>query len=190
MMSVEDEEKKSAVSVFMRNRPKLLMWAKRFLRNTADVEDVVQETFVRSYQHIIENEVENPKAYLYTTAKNLAIKRNELAVNRLSDTLEELELDTFVELENSVEQEAAGKEEMAFLCEAIRELPPQARKVFVLKKIYGFSHREIAQQLELSENTVHRHLAKGVARCTQYMSKLGYARTPIKNVSVKASNHD
>jgi len=182
-MSGNDEKGTPIASVFMQNRAKLLMWVKRFLNNSADVEDVVQETFVRSYQNIIDREVENPKAYLYTTAKHLALKRNELAVNRLSDTLEELELDVSIELDSAVEQEVAGKEEMASLSEAIRALPPQARKVFVLKKIYGFSHKEIATQLEISENTVHRHLAKGVARCTQYMSDLGYTRAPLKRVN-------
>lgn len=169
-------------NTFVANRSRLASWVRRVLRNSADVEDVVQETFVRSYQQIIENEVDNPKAYMFKTARNLAFKHNNLAVNRLSDALDELELDEVVQLEDPVMQATAAKEEMSWLCEAIRELPLQCRRVFVQKKIYGLSHREISQRLGLSENTVHQHLAKGVARCALYMSKRGYSRGDINKL--------
>lgn len=161
-----------------------MLWVKRFLRNQADVEDVVQETFVRSYIHLVERDIQNPTAYLFTTAKNLALKQNALSVNRLSDTLDELELFESIDLDDPVMQQIAAREEMSWLCEAIRELPLQCRKVFILKKVYGFSHKEIANHLVLSENTVHQHLAKGVSRCTLYMSTHGYNRSNKKNSTV------
>ena len=45
----------------------------------------------------------------------------------------------------------------------------QCRRAFVLKKVYGYSQREIAQELELSESTVEKHIANGVKRCTYFM---------------------
>jgi RNA polymerase sigma-70 factor (ECF subfamily) len=167
----------NVVSLFLKNKPRLISWVKRFLKSSADVEDIVQEAYVKSYQHLIDKEIENPSGYMFTTAKNLALKHNELAVNRLSDRLADLNLDDLIRLEDPVERAALAREEMSCLCEAIRELPLQCRKVFVLKKVYGFSHKEIANRMNLSENTVHRHLAKGVARCTVYMSNLGYSRS-------------
>ena len=41
--------------------------------------------------------------------------------------------------------------------EAVRQLPEQCRRVFVLKKVYGYSQREIAKELSLSESTVEKH---------------------------------
>ena len=74
--------------------------ASRHLRHPADVEDVVQEAFVRSYRQLMDLEVENPKAYLFKAARNLALKQNDLAVNRLSAALDELDLRDELDLED------------------------------------------------------------------------------------------
>jgi RNA polymerase sigma-70 factor (ECF subfamily) len=173
-------DKHALEQLFAESRAQLVKWVRRFLRNREDVEDVVQETFVRSYQQLADREIENPKAYIFTAAKNLALKQNDLSVNKLRAEIDDLELSQVISLESPVFQSLAAKEEMARLCEAIRALPLQCRRVFVLKKIYGFSHEEIATQLEISENTVHQHLAKAVARCTLYMHEKGYRRGQAK----------
>lgn len=173
-------DRRALEQLFVESRSQLLQWVQRFLRNREDGEDVVQEAFVRSYQHLLDRDIENPRAYLFTAAKNLALKHNDLSVNKLRSEIDDLELSGVIDLENPVLQSSAAKEEMARLCEAIGALPPQCRKVFVLKKVYGFSHKEIAARLEVSENTVHQHLAKGVARCTLYLSEKGYRRAQSK----------
>src|SRR5690606_20794216 len=45
----------------------------------------------------------------------------------------------------------------------------QCRKAFVLRKVYGYSQKEIADSLGISENTVEKHIATGIKRCTGYM---------------------
>jgi RNA polymerase sigma-70 factor (ECF subfamily) len=166
---------------FMENRAKLVSIASRFLKNRADAEDIAQEAFVKSYQHILDDKVDNPNAYFVQATKNLAIKRNNLAHNKLSDHLEEADLSGYISEENQLERDIEAKEEMHALMEILKQLPPQCRKVFVLKKIYGHSHREIAKEMKISENTVHQHLAKGLARCTQAMTKKGYSRSAKTN---------
>ena len=47
--------------------------------------------------------------------------------------------------------------------------PPQCQKVFVLKKVHGYSHKEIAKELEISISTVEKHAASGLKRCSEYM---------------------
>jgi RNA polymerase sigma-70 factor (ECF subfamily) len=64
-----------------------------------------------------------------------------------------------------------SNDEFANFCQAVRLLPIQCRKVFVLKKVYGFSQKEIAKQLTLSESTVEKHIALGIKRCTLFMRK-------------------
>ena len=46
-----------------------------------------------------------------------------------------------------------------------------------LRKIYGLSHRDIAQQLEISEHTVNAQLAIGVLRLRTYLRAHGVTRT-------------
>jgi RNA polymerase sigma-70 factor (ECF subfamily) len=77
---------------------------------------------------------------------------------------------------DSAEQMAQAEEEFLTFCRAVRELPIQCRRAFILKKVYGFSQREIARELGLTESTVEKHIAKGIAACSAYMFERGYAR--------------
>ena len=56
---------------------------------------------------------------------------------------------------------------------AIESLPPRCRSVVVLRKLRGLSPREIAEQLGISEGTVHLHGAKGVRRCEEFLRQRG-----------------
>ena len=80
-------------------------------------------------------------------------------------------------------QHVAAGEEFSNFCEAVRILPVQCRKVFVLKKVYGYSQREIAIELEISESTVEKHIALGMKRCINFMNKLSLLESPQKNKS-------
>ena len=60
---------------------------------------------------------------------------------------------------------------------AIQALPARCRQVMTLRKIYGLSHRDIAQQLGISEHTVNAQLAIGVLRLRTYLRAHGMTRT-------------
>lgn len=139
-----------------------------------DVEDIVQETYVRLCQ--VENpaDIRHPRSYLLTTARNLALDHVKRAESRLSDTLDDdgpLSISVRDPLADETFAGAAANEEFALFCDAVRRLPIQCRRVFVLKKVYGYSQREIAQELGVSENTVEKHIALGVKRCTYFMMR-------------------
>jgi RNA polymerase sigma-70 factor (ECF subfamily) len=65
-------------------------------------------------------------------------------------------------------KEKVASDEFAEMCEAIRLLPVQCRKVFVLKKVYGYSQKEIAQELGLSQSTIEKHISAGTKKCMQF----------------------
>lgn len=187
MASKKDKELDSEVTrVYLQNRQRLIAWVRRFVKRPEDVEDIVQEAYIRSYQNLLGKKIDNTRAYLFSAARNLAFKHNNLSFNRLSDQLDDLGLSEVIDIEDPVADCVEAREEFAHLCEAIRELPQQCRRVFVLKKIYGLSHQEIADRMELSVNTVHQHLAKGVARCALYMRDKGYARSRTSSKSTRS----
>lgn len=180
MSDKKENQSRDIADVFICNRSFLSAWVKRFVNRPEDVEDIVQETFLRSYRALIKRDIENPKAYLFSAAKNLALKHNSLHANKFSSQIDDMGLSEVISIDDPVLQSAEAREEMSYLCEAIRELPVQCRRVFVLKRVYGLSHKEIADRLDISPNTVHQHLSKGVARCTLYMREKGYARNDDK----------
>lgn len=134
-----------------------------------EIEDIVQETYVRICQVENKSNIVEPQAYLYKTAKNLAldyVKRSEVKLVDSNEQAEHLSADSSVD---SVFQEVSSNETFSQFCEAVRLLPVQCRKVFVLKRIYGYSQKDIATKLDISPSTVEKHVALGIKRCTYHM---------------------
>ena len=141
-----------------------------------EIEDIVQETYVRVCQIERKEKIREPRSFLFKTVRNLALDHVKRAESRLVVSVEETGESGFGEAERSVDQtfdQAASDEEFSHFCEAVRQLPVQCRRAFVLKKVYGCSQREIATEMHLSESTVEKHIAQGIKRCTYFMMQHG-----------------
>ena len=131
------------------------------------VEDIVQETYVRLCHVDDQGKIRHPRAFLHQTVKNLALDYVKRADVRLNTSMETDEL--FHPLEDSTFREASSQQEFGLFCDAVRHLPVQCRKVFVLKKVYNYSQQEIANELGISQSTVEKHIALGIRRCRNYL---------------------
>lgn len=141
-----------------------------------EVEDIVQETYVRVCQiDRSGGEIDQPRAFMYRVARNLALDHVKRADNRLVSSLDDEDTPQSTSewelLADQTFEQASSDEEFSLFCKAVRHLPQQCRRVFVLKKVYGYSQREIAAQLNISENTVEKHVASGIKRCTYFMQQ-------------------
>lgn len=141
-----------------------------------DVEDIVQETYVRVCQIEQKSVITSPRSYLFRIARNLALDHIKRADSQLTDSIDALDeqqsekvLCSAERLADDVFEQAASNEEFAMFCEAVRHLPLQCRRVFVLRKVYGYSQREIAGKMGIAEKTVEKHITKGMKRCLYYM---------------------
>jgi RNA polymerase sigma factor (sigma-70 family) len=141
----------------------------RYARNVADVDELLQET----YEHLLaagaapeREEVRSIRAFALTVARNVALSwlrhRQVVPIELVAD-LEALET---LDDRDQVEEIVNSHQELALLTQAVARLPERCRQVFTLRKVYGFSQKEIAASLSISENTVEQHLAKGVRLCT------------------------
>jgi RNA polymerase sigma factor (sigma-70 family) len=139
-----------------------------------EIEDIVQEAYVRICQLDQHEVIAQPKSFLMKTARTLAIDYLKKSETRFSESVEqEWEYSTVAQQdEDATFEQAATEQEFAHFCKAIRELPVQCRRVFVLKKVYGYTQKEIAKELDISESTVEKHIAVGFKRCTIYMLKV------------------
>lgn len=139
-----------------------------------EVEDIVQETYVRVCQ--VENRagIREPRSFLFRTAQNLAFDHLKRAESRLTaggDSLDELP-----GAGDATYERVATDEEFVLFCEAVRDLPKQCRRAFVLKKVYGYTLKEIAAEMDIGQPTVESHIVAGTKRCVQYLRDRESAR--------------
>ena len=163
--------KGNLTGIFISLRPNLER-AVRGIVPPKEVEDIVQETYVRACQAEHRQEIRAPRSFLYKTARNLALDYLKRAETRLTVSGEDHKTAALGEhhrLGDETFDQVSADEEFSNFCDAVRHLPIQCRRAFVLKKVYGYSQREIAQELELSESTVEKHIANGMKRCTFFM---------------------
>ncbi|MFT4928020.1 MAG: RNA polymerase sigma factor (sigma-70 family), partial [Phenylobacterium sp.] len=140
-----------------------------------EIEDIVQETYVRMCQVENKEKISSPKSFMFKTARNLALDYQKQASVKLNDDIDDNELYALLSGDSDSDEmieNASTDRKFAHFCEAVRQLPVQCRKVFVLKKVYGHSQRDIAEQLDLSESTVEKHISTGMKRCTLFMRKI------------------
>lgn len=143
-----------------------------------EVEDIIQETYVRACQANETQSIRRPKAYLFRIARNLALDYMNKAETRLAVSHDELEdgipIDTAM-LRDTTLNTVVSNTDFAAFCDAIRRLPKQQRRAFVLKKVYGYTQKEIALDMQLSEKTVERHIALGMERCMEHLNAAGHS---------------
>ena len=156
-------------NTYLSCRSSLMRFVGRFIHHTQDIEDIVHETFLRTYAAEINTHIHSPKAFMFRTAKNLALKHLDKCSVRLTDYLGDFELSEVLIDEISAEDSAEAQEQFATFCQAVRSLPLQCRRAFILRKVYGLSHKEIAEHLEISVSTVEKHLANGISKCNDFM---------------------
>lgn len=155
-------------SVFMKCRSLISRVVGRIAR-PHDVEDIVQEVFIRCFEIAGKNPIRYPRSFMLKTARNLAINRVTRGGYGVTECIGDFDtLETYPD-GDSVESSVDAKRQFLLFCRAVRTLPVQCRRAFVLKKVYGFSQREIAEFMGLSENTVEKHIHKGLKLCSAFM---------------------
>lgn len=150
--------------------PMLRAWLRAGFDARVDTDDIVQESLMRVVQARREGRVRAPKAFLFATARNLALdrlRRHELA--RTESMGEMADLDVLDE-DADVPETVARHQELALLTQAIQSLPTRCRQVFTLRKLYGLSQREIARRLGISESTVENQITIGADKCTAFFA--------------------
>ena len=158
---------------FEASKTALRRYLGRFFRRPQDVEDFLQETFVRAYAAEARGPILMPRAYLFRVAKHVSLNEIARRKNSATDSVEDFPDPDVVGsgTQPGVEQEVDGRRQLALFANAVAALPSQCRKVLVLKKIEGLSQREIATRLGIAESTVEKHLAKALLLTRDYMTR-------------------
>jgi RNA polymerase sigma-70 factor (ECF subfamily) len=165
----------AVTEAFVRHESALKRFIARFMRNAADVEDIAQEAFLRAYSAEQGKPIEQPKSFLFRIAKHVALTELSQKSRQITDRIEGFDDLSVVGTEASIEDEVEARQTLGLHCEAVARLPPQCRHVYLLRKVHGMSHKEIAEQLGIAVSTVEKHLIKGVELCDRFLREAAAA---------------
>ena len=168
-----DERRKRLLDQVFSYRAALQKFLRKFTAGAEDVEDLVQEAYVRVCAMPDGQMVDSPRALLFRIARNLAVDRARQKATRATDDVADFEPLNVSSEEAEPDEQADLRRRFESFCDAVDSLPPLCRRVFVLRKVYQLSHEEIAQVLGLSHSTIEKHVAKGLVRCRDRMRSLG-----------------
>lgn len=140
---------------------KVYRLAFRFLKDKEQSEEIVQETFINLWLSREKLSADgNMWLYLYVISKRLSL--NALRQVGKSSSLIEKLLHQISELQNTTEEEVLAHDLEHYAEKVIEKLPRQQQLVFKLSRIEGLSHKEIAEQLQISPNTVKNHMVEAL----------------------------
>jgi RNA polymerase sigma factor (sigma-70 family) len=138
-----------------------------------DVDDVVQESYLRVWRARAAHDIKSAKAFLFMVARHLAI--DLVRRDRVSPIKPVTDFGALSVTENrpNAADAACASHDTMILAEAIAALPARCREVVILRKLKGVSQKEIAARLGISEQTVQVQAARGLKRCEDFLRKRG-----------------
>lgn len=149
---------------------------------TRDVEDLRNEIYIRVLESAQSARPASPRAFLFTTARNLLVDRLRHERVVPIDRLEDLELTQVLVDEISAERQASGRQQLQRLARLFDRLPRRCREVLWMRKIEGLPQKVVATRLGLSDATVEKHLYRALKTLTDAWSGSG--------TSAEAAGHE
>jgi RNA polymerase sigma-70 factor (ECF subfamily) len=147
-----------------------------YLRGTypsvRDVDDVMQESYLRTWKARLAHPIASTKSFLFQVARNLAI---DVVRKKQAGPVEfPVDLDALPVLEEADAAAALSRQEkIDLLIAALATLPDRTREIVFFRKFQQMPQKQVAARFGISERTVESQLAKGMKRCADYLRKRG-----------------
>jgi RNA polymerase sigma factor (sigma-70 family) len=162
-------------------------YLRRSFPSIRDVDDLVQESYLRVWRRQIARPIEqvsgtvraSVKAFLFQVARRLAL--DEIRHDRASPikVVTDFERSSVIDNSSDTHETVCTNQEFQLLLDAIDTLPGRCRAVVVLRKVHGCSPAEAARQLGISEETVHVQMRRGLLRVREFLRDRGVFRQPM-----------
>lgn len=140
----------------------LKSWLRGNFPAVRDVDDVVQESYLRVWKARLARPITRTKSFLFQVARHIALdllRRGKRANTDYLGDLSDLGVTTG---ELSPLDALSHREKISLTVSALLALPDRCRQVFILRKFEGVSQKDIAARLGISERTVESQVTRGM----------------------------
>ncbi len=162
--------RESFEQLFRKYNPKLYNFAYSILFDKSLAEDITQSCFLKIWElrsHI--DPEKNFQAYLYTIARNFVYKETERKIRMKKVVL--LEESNAPVMSDEITEQIDADFCRSYLHKIVEQLPPARQKIFILSRKYGFSYKDIADQLAISEKTVETQISRTLSHIRKNMKE-------------------
>ncbi len=164
-------EKNPVLEAFTSCKDGLIRSIMKMSVQQADVDDILQEAYLRAFNANKKTRIKSPQGYLFVVSRNLVLKAlsrqsKEIATEIDGQLLGADDVSTEMELHYQIKFQAFN--------EALKTLPEKNRRAILLRKFYNLSHREIAKKMGVSVSSVEKYISVGINRCAKLLRAQGY----------------
>jgi RNA polymerase sigma-70 factor (ECF subfamily) len=154
--------------LFRRHNRDAVRFAARLVGDRDGGEEVVQNAWLRISARENAAPIEHPKTYLFTATRNAAI---DFTLRRQREWSRRVDFDALADadLADSTLATYEHRHQLARLAVYLNELPTACRKAFIMNKLEGYSHPEIAERLGISISMVEKHMVRALLHCRSLM---------------------
>jgi len=142
------------------------------VKTAAIAEEIIQEVMLRIWIHRDKlPEVEIPRKWVFRIASNLAFTflQRRLKEQQIIGSLRDTEIS-----ESDPEADLRINEIKRHVQEAVKQLPKERKRIYLLSREAGMSRDEIASQLNISPSTVKNSIAAALKSIRDYLKGRGY----------------
>lgn len=156
IFKLKNGDEKAFANLVDKYNNKLCLYANSLLNDIPLSEDIVQNLFIKVWEKRDNlREDLSLKSYLYKSVYNACI--NQYKKNQALTALEQKYIESLNQIVEKKEEDTLDKLKLK-VRQAIQNLPPKCKEVFILSKKDGLTNIEISEYLNISVNTIERHI--------------------------------
>lgn len=148
----------------------------RYRPHKEDIEDLLQETFVKCFAASLDYKIIDPRAFIFKVARNLAISEAKRKRHSTTNSIEDfVGLDVYEDKSVvSLEAQVYDQRKLAIFTRVLAELPDDLRRALIMRKIEGLKFKQIATRLDVSVSTIEKRVAAALLQCNDKLRARGY----------------
>lgn len=152
----------SITSELLKEESKLKGVIRKWVAEQHDQADVYQETLTTVIEQHQQSPIKNPIAYAITVARHFAWKLG----NRSFEVYDE---SSDLRESHSAEDSLLQNEQIEKIQQVLNAMPPMRQQVFIRRRLHNQSREQIAQDLDLTEEAVKKHISRALAQIAMHV---------------------
>ena len=175
MRAIDRERTRWFLRNILPHEPALRSWLSRRCPLGLEADDIIQQAYAVFADMETVSDIRFPRAYLFQVARSVISKHVRRARVVSIHSMDDLSQLNQPDEAASPERVAIDRDQLRHLAEAIGAMPAKTQEAFVLRRVDGLSQREISARMAISENTVEKHISRGLRFLSDWFGHGGKA---------------